>query len=402
MKNMAPTTPGDTDDTAAQRQPDPALVEWGDVALAAKAAGDDLKPAWKTFIKARFFVPILRSPDDDPKNFLLYLARNPDSGQDALLISEVRERLGMLGDGTVALSGGDIVRRLDEQAGIDVALRDGVFPISAKRAAWLRSGIEVTKKRVVTRKILDDAAPAAPLPVLHVQTASTAAAVATAPLPVAEDAPLPGNKRYRWLMLGGVVSLGVAAAIVMATRKPEVPVAVGGTFEAALPPPAAPVAAPAVESAAPSMPARELVTFTAAYQSFTVKVPGLVEEVEQAPDQASRLRGVEMHQYRLQADGLMYTMEASLYRDAPPQAGIAGLGAAEEGVIGNGKLLQTSPVALAGAIGRETRVLLPSGAERAARYVFIGDKFLMVMVTVPAGMRAGPQVDAFLASFHPK
>lgn len=382
------------------RQADPDLIEWGDIALAAQAAGA-LKPAWKTFIKARFFVPILRSPDDDPRNFLLDVTRDADGAHAALRISEVRERLGLQGDGTVALSGADILRRLEAQAGIEVALDESVFSISAKRADWLRSGIEVTKKRVITRKILQEAAPAAPLPVLHVQPAADPDAAPVAPAAPAA-APALFRKRIVKPALGALALIGIVAALGVALRKaPPAATAPSRTFEAALPPPTAVVAAPAA-SAAGAAPAKAAVTFTAAYQIFTVQLPGLAEEIEQAPDQAGRLDGVEMHRYRLQADGLMYTMEASVYRGAPPQAGSAGLDAAQAAVVGQGTLIRARPLTLHGAAGREVRVRLASGGERAARFVFAGDKFCMVMVTAPAGAHATAQMDAFLNSFRLK
>ncbi len=140
------------------------------VLRAAQAAGS-LTPAWKKFIKTKFFVAILRSPDDDPKNFLLSLTRNPSDGKPVVIVSEVRDRLDQhQGDGMAAVSGADIVRRLGNDGGILIELADSLFSISRKRVAWLRSGIEVTEARVATRKTLLAAAPAAPLPKLNVET----------------------------------------------------------------------------------------------------------------------------------------------------------------------------------------------------------------------------------------
>ncbi len=139
------------------------------VLKAAQLAGS-LTPAWKKFIKTKFFVAISRSLDDDPKNFLLSISRNPGDGKPVVIIAEVRDRIDQHhGDGVVAVTGADIVRRLGDQGGILVELSDGQFSVSRKRVAWLQSGIEVTQARMATRKVLEAAAPAAPLPVLTVQ-----------------------------------------------------------------------------------------------------------------------------------------------------------------------------------------------------------------------------------------
>ena len=56
------------------------------VLKAAQLAGS-LTPAWKKFIKTKFFVAILRSPDDDPKNFLLSVSRHPVDGKPVVIIN---------------------------------------------------------------------------------------------------------------------------------------------------------------------------------------------------------------------------------------------------------------------------------------------------------------------------
>ena len=359
-------------------------MEWGDLATSAQAAGS-LAPAWKKFIKTKFFVAIQRSPDDNPKNYLLHMVRNAADGTATLLVAEVRERLDpRQGDGIVALSGADIVCRVEEQASIDVALREGVFSISAKRVEWLRSGIEMTRTRVAIRQRLRAAAPAAPLPVLR--TEPEAAAVAAA---------LPARRVKPALVASG--ALGVLAAIVvammnMAPNHTSAP----APFEAAIP---RATAVPAPSAAA--APVKPTVPFTAAYNSFTVILPGLAEEVEQPPDQARRSGDIETHLYRLRLDDLVYTMEASIYRAGTPRNDPALMDAAQETIVGkDGTLIRAMPVALRGAGGREVRVRLANGGERAARFAFIGNKFCLVMVMAPHGERAAVQMDAFLNSFQ--
>lgn len=368
-------------------------AEWGDLATAAKAA-DALAPVWKKFIKTRFYVAILRSPDDDPKNFLLHTTGNSDDGDLLLVISEVRERLDpQQGDGIAPLSGADILRRLDDQAGIEVALGEAPFRISSKRARWLRSGIEVTKARVVTRGILRAAAPAAPLPVLRVGAESEDEPPSEPPIP----------KALYWKLVAlALAVIGVLATLVMALMMAFGTVKVQAPVEAPLPAKPARIPASHAASAALLVAPEAMVTFTAAYDSFSVRLPGLAEEVEASPDQIRRMGDVESHQYRLRADDRMYTMEASFYRrQRMPSDLSAEMDAAQKSIVGSdGTLIRATPIAMRGAIAREVRVSLHSGGERAARYAFIGNRFCAVMVTVPNGPHSAPQVEAFLNSFQ--
>lgn len=372
------------DSSAAQRHgPDP--VEWGDLASAAQAAGS-LGPAWKKFIKTKFFVPILRSPDDDPKNFLLHLVH--EDGQGALHISEVRERLDrQQGDGLVALSGADIVRRLQDQGRIEVALRDGgAFRISQKRVHWLGSGIEVTKGRIAARNRLRAAAPAAPLPVVKVAPAEEAV---EAPPASVTRSPAPLFKARH--AVAAVLALAVLGLIAASMTGNE-----SGHADAPQPPPfevaRAPLPAPG--------PAQADTVFTAVYNSFSVSVPGLPEELELSPEQVRRMGGIETHQYRLRTAEGIYRMEVSVYRAGALQDSAAAMDLAQAAIVGaDGTLIRATPLSLGGAAGREVRVRLPNDAERAARFVFVGNNFYVAMVTVPNGRHSAARIDAFLDSF---
>lgn len=374
---------------------DSILLEWGDLATAAKAAGS-LTPAWKKFIKTKFFVAILRSPDDNPKNFLLSMAR-----QGTLVISEVRERLDQQqGDGIVALPGADILRRIEDHGCIEVLLSDSVFNISSKRVDWLRSGIKVTTARIAIRKILFAAAPAAPLPVLRVASASAQAP--DIPPPLKSFAPVL-KSRYAMPALLSLAALGILAAVaipiitapavVIVQAPPAAPPPAPLAF---VPPPPAP--GPVPPAAAPS---QSVFTFTPADNSFTVNLPGLAEEVELSPDQVSQTRGIDVHQYKLQLDDWMYTLEASDYGEHPPKDRAAAMDILQESVVGkDGKLVSSKPVYLRGSVGREVRVRLPNGGERAARFALIRSKLCMVKVTAPPGAHSAARIDAFLKSFE--
>ena len=372
------------------------LVEWGDMATAARAAGS-LAPAWKKFVKTKFFVAILRSPDDNPKNFLLHMVGNRDDGTATLIISEVRQRLDpQQGDGIVALSGADIVCRVEEKGSIQVVLGEGMFSISKKRVDWLRSGIGVTKGRIATRKLLRDAAPVAPLPVLHVESANEPESVrkpAIKAVPLWR--PVLASRFFMpaLLSLAGIGALAGMVVVLINTAPDEL--AAPAPVEAAVQAP--PVSAPVVAAARP---AQSLTSFTPANNCFTVNLPGRAEEVELSPDQVILLRGLETNRYKLDFEELNYTMEATDYRARGPQDGYALMDAMQEQMIGtDGVLVAAQPVQLRGATGREVRVRSPNGSERAARFAYIGSRFCTAMVTVPNGERATPQIDAFLNSF---
>jgi hypothetical protein len=117
------------------------------VLIAAQAEGS-LTSAWKKFVNTKFFVPVVRSADNDPKKFTLHLANGPEHGGPAVRISEVRERLEQAQGATLAtLSGADVVRMLHAEAAILVALNDRAFTIARDRVDWLKKGIEAAQAR---------------------------------------------------------------------------------------------------------------------------------------------------------------------------------------------------------------------------------------------------------------
>lgn len=365
------------------------------MATVAKAAGT-MGPAWKQFIKTKFFVAIQRSPDDDPKNFFLYVSRESERGRSTLTISEVRGRLDPdHGDGLVSLSGADILCRLEDHSAIQVALREGAFSISGKRADWLRSGIKMTKERIAIRKRLLAAAFTAPLPVLAIKAGSESE-VALPPEPVLPPLASILEIPYLKAVALGVAAAGVIVAIYLGTKE---------TPEIAKAPVAheAPVMVPAAAAPTPAAakPTEVITTFSPADNSFTVNVPGMVEEVELSPDQVAYLGERRMHQYRLMFDGRLYTMETIDYMANPPYDPNAEMDVIQQSIVGgDGSLIRSKPISLRGATGREVRVRLPDGGERAARFAFVGSKFAQVMVTAPPGERSAVQIDAYLNSFQ--
>lgn len=407
------------------------VAEWGEIATAGKAAGS-LGPAWKMFIKTKFFVAIERSPDDDPKNFLLYMDRT-GAGEATLIISEQRERLdAALGDAIIPISGTDIVCRIEDEGAIRVLLDGAPFGISKKRVEWLRSGIKMTQERIAIRKRLAAAAPAAPMPVLRTgpevvpglksaRSGSTAAAGRnpdtlrqSAGAPTADllspdevlpstTASAPRSPYVKPAAIGaGVLAVaGIVGALVFGGPRDGVPT----PLRDAMPALAAVQAAPSASRAAPApaAPSQPMMTFTPLDNSFTVSVPGLAEEIELTPDQVSRLGDTRTHQYKLDAGGLLYTMESTDFLVKPPQDRSAEMDAVQNLIIGrDGALIRATPIGLRGATGRDVRVRLPNNGERAARFVFLGSKLCMVAVTAPNGQQAAAQINAFIDSFQLK
>ena len=377
-------------------------AEWGNLARSAQAKGES-KLAWQAFLKRRFFAPILRSPDDDPKNFMLHFVRRAPDRRPALMISEVRARLeDSRADGLMPMSGVDLLLRLDGLGAIDVLLDDGVFQISRKRAEWLRSGIEMTKARVVVRNLLQSAAPGGPFPVLRLPSSTqTTHVTKAAPVQQLGEA-LASVRDGRYFVpvtlsaaaIGMMFVLGEARVTDASVAQPAPVAAVAATMQAVMP--RAQVQMPQVAAA----PVAQHV-FAPWDNSFSVRLPGVAEEVELSPDEAAQMGGLPANYYRLELDGVTYEMSMIQYVEGVPADLTPEMDFRQKLLTGGGStLLSARPLALGQATGREVRVRLPGGGERAARYAFNGEKFCMLMVTVPAGSAGAAHANAALASFQ--
>lgn len=116
--------------------------------LSVAQAHGSFTPAWKKFVKTKFYVPVHRSPDDNPRNFTLRLSQAAGSAPPTLMISEVRARVEAHQAGALAsLSGADVVRMLQAEAGILVALSESAFAIARERVEWLKRGLEAGQAR---------------------------------------------------------------------------------------------------------------------------------------------------------------------------------------------------------------------------------------------------------------
>ena len=424
------------------------MSESFDHILKAAQVTGSLTPAWKKFIKTKFFVAILRSPDDDPKNFLLCLSRRPGDGKPVVIISEVRDRLDQhLGDGVVAIFGTEIVRRLGDQGGILVELSDGVFNVSRKRVDWLRNGILNSEARIATRRELDAARPAAPLPVLSVKAGLLVSSAAPPPRPPEAEAQAPKRRSLEalaalhvpkpakpaktgleffepskqvhaatpapavsapgrvkafagsMLVILAVIAVAIILGVYLLMGEP-----VSAPEQASPDNPQATAQAPAPAAAMPTPAAPVMqagMLFTPADNSFSVTVPGTPEQLELSPDQVEQMGELRMHQYKLVAGTRLYTMQATDYGARVPEDLDAAMAGMQASIVGkDGTLISATTVAFRGATGREVRVQLANGALRAARFAFIGSKFCMVAVVAADGQGAAAEIDAYLNSFQ--
>ena len=129
--------------------------------LAAAQANGSFTPAWKKFVKTKFYVPVHRSPDDNPRNVTLRLSQPAGSAPPTLMISEVRARVEAHQAGALAsLSGADVVRMLQAEAGILVALSESAFAIARERVEWLKKGLEAGQARAAAEAHKSGSVPA--------------------------------------------------------------------------------------------------------------------------------------------------------------------------------------------------------------------------------------------------
>lgn len=165
--------------------------------LASAQAGGSLNPAWKKFVHTKFFVAVVPAAPGEGKKAAFHLSSH--DGAPAVLISEARERLApAAGQGTASLTGADIIRLIQAEAGIAVALSDRVFAIARDRVEWLRAGIEASQARAAAKAreaagqtVTPPPAPASGFPTLFAQTEAAAPARPPAPAPVSVPAAAP-------------------------------------------------------------------------------------------------------------------------------------------------------------------------------------------------------------------
>ncbi|NHZ40778.1 DUF805 domain-containing protein [Massilia aquatica] len=150
--------------------------------LTAAQADGSINPAWKKFVNTKFFVPVAQPGAGESGGVRLRTRDSKGDGTQSIVISEVRERAED-GQGSLlaALSGADVVRLLQADAAILVALSDRTFDIAHDRVAWLRKSIEASlAKAAAARAAAPAPAPAAPAAVV-LEKSAPAAPVAPAP-----------------------------------------------------------------------------------------------------------------------------------------------------------------------------------------------------------------------------
>ncbi|MFB9240898.1 DUF805 domain-containing protein [Massilia antarctica] len=130
-------------------------------------------------MNTKFFVPVVQPGASETGGVKLRTRDGKGDGLRSIVISEVRERAED-GQGSLlaALSGADVVRLLQADVAIVVALSDRSFDIAHDRVAWLRNSIEASLAKAAAAK----AGAAATVP---------AAAPAPAPAAAVLDKPAP-------------------------------------------------------------------------------------------------------------------------------------------------------------------------------------------------------------------
>ncbi|HEX8612230.1 MAG TPA: DUF805 domain-containing protein [Telluria sp.] len=164
--------------------------------LTAAQADGSINPAWKKFVNTKFFVPVAQPAAGADGGVRLRTRDSKGDGSQSIVISEVRERAED-GQGSLlaALSGADVVRLLQADVAILVALSDRSFDIAHDRVAWLKKSIESSlAKAAAARAAMPSPTTAAPTPAPAPAPAAVSAP-APAPAPVALDKPAPARRR---------------------------------------------------------------------------------------------------------------------------------------------------------------------------------------------------------------
>lgn len=128
-------------------------VETFEQVLAAAQAAGGLNPAWKKFLKTKFFVPVDRANAADPGRFTLHVAPARAGRGPAIQIAEDPQRLDPgHGNGTALMYGSEVVRKLQVEAEILVALQSSAFTIALDKVDWLKRGVEAARARAAAER----------------------------------------------------------------------------------------------------------------------------------------------------------------------------------------------------------------------------------------------------------
>ncbi len=128
-------------------------VETFEQVLAAAQAAGGLNPAWKKFLKTKFFVPVDRADATEPGRFTLHVAPARAGRGPTIHIAEFAERIDPNhGNGTALMYGSEVVRKLQVEAEILVALQSSAFTIALDKVDWLKRGVEAARARAAAER----------------------------------------------------------------------------------------------------------------------------------------------------------------------------------------------------------------------------------------------------------
>jgi uncharacterized membrane protein YhaH (DUF805 family) len=140
--------------------------------------------------------------------------------------------------------------------------------------------------------------------------------------------------------------------------------------------------------------------FTVPDGSFSVRLPGVPQEVPLPSAMASELGDIKLQHFQLVAHDNVYLIQSIDYGDRMPDNRFDAMDGMQESVIGkDGTLLEATPILLGNTSGRQVKVRVGANGLRAARIAVVGSRFFMVSISTPDGAGSGPAIDAFLRSF---
>jgi uncharacterized membrane protein YhaH (DUF805 family) len=133
--------------------PIPRPIETFEEVVSVSLASGDFKPAWRKFVKTKFFVPVISPADADAQEFRLRVLGNPADGKPALQISEALETShNDSSEDTRLLSGAEIINRMPPAVAISVVFRDHAFAIPVNLVDWLKRSMQAAQAAAAEKK----------------------------------------------------------------------------------------------------------------------------------------------------------------------------------------------------------------------------------------------------------
>jgi hypothetical protein len=113
------------------------------LAIQCKVSGNYM-PAYEKFVNTRFYVGIIPAPPGEPAdNFRFILGKSPEDNGPCVIVSETQDRLQkQKAKQHLHIMGSELVRKLNPQVSILVALSDRGFGINTKTVNMLKVSMQ--------------------------------------------------------------------------------------------------------------------------------------------------------------------------------------------------------------------------------------------------------------------